>query len=240
MNELLNYWTFSRLSVLAALRKRVSLSDSWKRFQEWRLSLGPDRSPAGDQRPWITFDAFDALENRIREGFSVFEYGMGGSTLYFLKMGCRVASVDHDELWWNKLSAQIESLPGASERWSGKLVLPEPMQVLKGEVAFASGMKKYSGMDFTEYVRELGKHDDNSFDLVLVDGRARVEAAFIAAEKVKPGGLVILDNSERARYQAIHEQFAARGWKSQRYFGPGPYVISEFWETTFFERPLAS
>ena len=41
---------------------------------------------------------------------------------------------------------------------------------------------------------------DASLDLVVVDGRARVECARRAMPKVKPGGLLLLDDTSRERY----------------------------------------
>lgn len=41
---------------------------------------------------------------------------------------------------------------------------------------------------------------DNTFDLIMVDGRDRVACVASSMRLLKPGGLFVLDNSERPRY----------------------------------------
>ena len=45
-------------------------------------------------------------------------------------------------------------------------------------------------------------------DFVLVDGRARRSCALKAMDKLKKGGILVLDNSERKRYHQVHKSFA--------------------------------
>ena len=51
---------------------------------------------------------------------------------------------------------------------------------------------------------------EDSFDFVLIDGRARVECAYNALSRVRPGGFLLLDNSEWEKYAPIFA--AAAGW----------------------------
>lgn len=44
---------------------------------------------------------------------------------------------------------------------------------------------------------------DEFFDFILVDGRDRVKCVESAHKKIKPNGILILDNSERERYSAV-------------------------------------
>ena len=44
-----------------------------------------NNSPLESELPWIAFDAIKYLDKRILPGDQVFEYGSGGSTLYFAK-----------------------------------------------------------------------------------------------------------------------------------------------------------
>lgn len=52
------------------------------------------------------------------------------------------------------------------------------------------------------YVSQIDAFADASFDVVLIDGRARPACICHSVAKVKPGGMLILDNSDRAYYLA--------------------------------------
>ena len=72
-----------------------------------------------------------------------------------------------------------------------------------------SGKRGFAGLDFTDYVQAA---DDlaGSFDLVVVDGRAREACLTRAADRLAPEGLVVVDNVDRARYRAAIAELAAR------------------------------
>src|SRR3972149_5458066 len=63
------------------------------------LSRIPGRTPITDRRPWMTYPAVNWLQRRVRPGMRVFEWGMGGSTMFFLNTGAHVTSVEHDAAW---------------------------------------------------------------------------------------------------------------------------------------------
>jgi tRNA A58 N-methylase Trm61 len=60
------------------------------------------------------------------------------------------------------------------------------------------------------------------YDIVIVDGRDRVRCALNAAERLKAGGVIIWDNSERPRYAKGVKQLGKLGFKQLDFFGPVP------------------
>jgi hypothetical protein len=53
--------------------------------------------------------------------------------------------------------------------------------------------------------------------------------------KIKQGGIILLDNSEREEYLSALNYFVKPGWKIQHFWGPGPSAIwPVFWRTTAF------
>ena len=74
----------------------------------WRASLDPGRNALADHMPWISFAAVDFLENVLNGNMVVFEYGAGGSTLFFAKRVKRVVSVEHDPGWYREVVREIE------------------------------------------------------------------------------------------------------------------------------------
>ena len=88
---------------------------------------------------------------------------------------------------------------------------------------------------FDDYIAAIDEFSDDSLDIVVVDGMCRVECARRAAEKVKPNGIVILDDTNWQFLLPPPEIF--EGWESLTLSGykssSGPVLYS----TTFFRRP---
>ena len=55
--------------------------------------------------------------------------------------------------------------------------------------------------DWDAYVHAIDAEPDASFDVIAVDGRKRVPCLLQAIRKVKPGGLLVLDDAQRERYE---------------------------------------
>ncbi|MCC7232945.1 MAG: hypothetical protein IT242_08390 [Bacteroidia bacterium] len=133
----------------------------------------------------------------------VFEYGGGGSTLFFLsRMQINtVITAEHDGTWFHELEKTIRNL-GLSG-WKGMYLPPENSASVadpSDPSGYISNHPDFRGMEFGKYARSIDAFDNNFFDLVLIDGRARPSCLFHAISKVKSGGLLILDNSEREYY----------------------------------------
>lgn len=157
--------------------------------------------------PWLTFGAILALQERVRPGMSVFEFGSGGSTLFWLARGAaEVVSVEHDPAWHEVVAARL----AGNVQTDLRLVLPES-GAAGGDVAdptrFLSDDEAFRGFSFECYVRQIDPFPDGHFDILLVDGRARPACIAHGAAKVKPGGLLILDNAERSYYTAQTRRF---------------------------------
>jgi len=100
---------------------------------------------------------------------------------------------------------------------------------------YISSDARYQGQAFVNYAKSIDPYPDAYFDIVLIDGRARPSCVAHAQHKVKVGGYLILDNSERDEYRWIHESLANDLWKKQSFYGPGPYVMN-FWGTTYWQK----
>ncbi len=176
------------------------------------------RGALKDALPWMPFPAIAWLEATIRPEMRVFEYGSGGSTLFWARRGATVVSVEHDEAWLARLRQAIP--PGARERIT--LLARPPSPGLAGE--FASASPGCAGLCFRDYVLAIEEFPAASFDLVVVDGRARSACLNHAASRVRPGGWLLLDNSERPGYREAVERLS-RQWPRQDFEGLNPYQI---------------
>lgn len=181
------------LSMAGELRRHPR---EWPYALRWLHSLLPGHSPLYDQMPWITFRAIDWLAAYLKPDMAVFEYGAGGSTLYLAKRVRSVVSVEHDEGFYQLVRDYI-SEQGVR---NCELLLRKPTPCTDADLEYASHQGKHQGFCFESYVKVIDQYPDASFDLVMVDGRARVACLKRAIAKVKPGGVVMLDNSDRPAY----------------------------------------
>jgi len=166
----------------------------------------------------------------------VLEYGIGGSTLFFLERGCNVISIEHDPEWAQKLYSQVFPL---SSRW--QLLLIPPVKVNRKmnketDVEYASSYPGYTELSFQRYARAVENYEDGFFDVVQIDGRARVACFKHAIKKVKRNGFLVLDDSERERYAEAHRLADFLGWSKTEFFGPTPYQNC-FQSTCVWRRP---
>lgn len=180
------------------------------------------------QQPWITFLAMKWLEDRIHPRFSVLEYGSGGSTLFFASRCRHVVTVEHDPSWAAAMRSAIDSF---GYRVDLRLVPPELNQSIP---TIPSQRFPDPGADFSAYVSVASEFPDDSFDVISIDGRARCACIAACRSKLKPGGMLMLDNSERADYSIAADLLD--GWTRHDFFGIG-LVNIEPWCTTIWCRP---
>jgi precorrin-6B methylase 2 len=166
-------------------------------------SLLPGHSPLDDVIPMMTFRAVAWLRRYLQPRMQIFEYGSGGSTPFFARRVEHVVSVEHDPEWYARTEERLRSLgldnctyvlrpaqPGANER-------------------FASTDPAYRGLNFEAYVKTIAGYPDRRFDLVSVDGRARVACVLEAIAKVRSGGFLLLDDADRAEYAEALDALAS-------------------------------
>jgi hypothetical protein len=195
-------------------------------FPEWYRSHQPGLSPLVEHRPWITYQARVFLERLLHPGMVVLEYGCGGSSLFFLRRVARLVSVEHDPAWHRQVLQEIEKC--GFRHGEIHLVRDETRDTTR----------PICDADTPHYVAFIDAFPDATFDLVLVDGEARVSCFHHACPKLKMGGWLVLDNSERPEYAEIHRCLAEMNWKKVSFFGPVPYN-SEFGETAFWQKSNA-
>lgn len=218
---------------------KASYVRSYLYIYQWWKSLKPNRGPLADQKPWIVYDSLKFLDSIVNKEMIVFEYGTGGSSAYFSKKVKQVFSVEHDKEWLRKTAMTINSI--GNNNWNGAFInaLHDPIFENKDSLVptdYISHLTAFKGKHFFNYASYIDQFDNGFFDIVMIDGRARTSCFIHAKGKVKIDGYLILDNSERDRYDAIHATLKNEGWLKFNFFGPGPYVDSEFWQTTIWQR----
>jgi hypothetical protein len=158
----------------------------------------------GRPLPWYTYPFIFFLESRIKPDFNVFEYGSGNSTRWYGARVKKVVAVEHDFQWVQMISSN----------------LPANSEVLSRERGDA-------------YIHAV-KEKNSLYHLIAVDGRDRVKCVEAAVEFLTPDGVLILDNSERERYQKAKSVMAAKGFRSIDFRGMIPIVGHESCTTIFY------
>ena len=138
------------------------------------VALDQRRRPAD---PWLTRAAISILESWLRPDDVGFEWGSGRSTVWLTERVRRLVSVEHDPAWYGTVRKRLVAA-GLLERCDYRL---EP-----------DGRDE--GPD-SRYVRAVDEFPENAFDFVLVDGVARVHCALAVLTKLRPGGLLCIDNA---------------------------------------------
>ena len=184
----------------------------WLRLPAARVRARFNHAP---ERPWVVPAAVGWLSRRIRRDWSVLELGAGRSTPWLARRSERVLSLEDNEHWVAETRLRLGQL-GADNVELRRLPVER----------------------FADAVGEL---EDESLDLVLVDflespDALRADAVRAARSKVKPGGLLLLDDSDRPAYASAFELLA--DWRERRFVG-----VKDGWpwvcETTIFRRPPA-
>jgi hypothetical protein len=146
--------------------------------------------------PWWTYDAIGKVEDflKSRPKARVFEYGSGASTVWLAKRAGSVISIDHDAPWVAFSAPRLAELGNAMVELVPADARPDP------DPQFLSGKPGYAGTTFRTYVDAIDRHE-GQFDLIVIDGRARSACLAKSIDRLAPGGMIVFDNSHRARYR---------------------------------------
>ena len=207
-------------------------------FPAWYRCLRRGSSPLQDKIPWITFGAIRFLKRLLTKEMVVYEFGSGGSTLFFANRVKRVYSVEHDTAWFEKVCVAVEKENYSN--WSGHVIEPTidhefSYKNPSNPDACISGSPDYKGYSFRGYAESIRRFPDGYFDLVLIDGRARPSCCKYAYSKVKPGGYIMWDNTERLYYLEWINKLVGKSYRLN-FPGPGPYV-NFFTQTSVWIKP---
>lgn len=160
----------------------------------------------GDPIPWITYPAIDILSARIHKNMRVFEFGSGNSTLWWGKFVREVNTVEHDQRWYEKI----------------KCTMPTNVDL--------KHIKLEYGGEYCKSAIEQGP-----FDIIMIDGRDRVNCLKNSIQAVSEFGVLILDNSDRDDYKDGIEFMLSSGFKQLPLRGLAP-IVNYISETSIFYR----
>jgi hypothetical protein len=163
----LPYWKeFER--TLRSIRANRSLKRIYNEGYGHRLSIfkGEPVDAGGNPVPWFTYPALEYLSQLDLSQKRVFEFGTGGSTSYWCLRAAEVRGVEHNTAWYTRVKTRLPA--------NGAIRLAE---------------------DLSDYVAAIG-NEGGGFDIIVVDGVERRRCCIAALAALRPGGMIILDNSD--------------------------------------------
>jgi len=181
--------------------------------------------------PWLCPSAIEFLKIFLQKEMNGVEFGSGRSTYFFASRSKFVVSVEHHKGWHSKVTKQL--LKEGITNVDYKLIEKEAAKDIKSTPAFYADFnineESFSyRSDYYNYFNALSEYENDFFDYILIDGRARPESLFTSIPKLKSGGLLILDNSERKRYSIVFDKL--QQWETHN-------CTSGLTDTTFWVKP---
>lgn len=150
-----------------------------------------------DDSPWLAPEAIQQIELFLggRESLRVWEWGAGGSTMWFAERAAMVVSVEHDPEWHAQILRRLRERNVSNV---GLMLWTNP----------------------SRYVYAIANHAPMSFGLILVDGVQRNACVLAALGQLQPGDWLILDNTER-EIEYAEALSLLKDWERHDYQGDG-------------------
>lgn len=182
----------------------------WLRYPAAWLHARSGRTP---ERPWIVPASIGWLRRRIGSDWSILELGSGRSTAWFARRAARVICLEDNEYWYSRTRERLEE--------AGLTNVDLRLRPLE------------------DFPRQVSSLPDGGFDLAVIDFLEspevrRIDCIRPALSKVRPGGYLLLDDSDRPGYAEAFELLD--GWRFRKFSG-----VKDEWpeacETGVFRRP---
>ena len=145
----------------------------------------------GNPIPWWTYSFNDFIRDRLNNEMEIFEFGSGSSSIYLAKKVKNITSVEHDKSWYELVKSKM----------------PQNVILIFKKLEYGG---KYSKSILEE---------DKLFDIVIIDGRDRVNCCINSVKKLKENGVIIFDDAHREKYQEAYKYLIDNGFKRLDFTG---------------------
>jgi len=159
--------------------------------------------------PWYTYPAIEYLASFDFQDKTVFEFGSGNSSKYWASRAQSVISVEDDKAWYEQVS---------NEKSANQTILHHADEQGYAQALPAQGRQ---------------------FDIIIIDGKWRMSCTKAAVNHLKEGGLIILDNSDRAGEKECSAFLRQQGFYQIDFTGFGP-INNYCWSTSIFIKAATS
>lgn len=204
--------TESYISLINPARIKTLLSFGLKGYLSeigWFKSF-ETKTPLGrnsEPIPWVTYSFIDFIADRIQKDHTIFEFGSGNSTFYYAERAQKVVSVEHDQAWYEKILATKPS---------------------NSEMIFC---ELQNDGDYSKMPESLGL----KFDIIVVDGRDRVNCCYRSPAALSERGVIVLDDSERESYVSALSFLKNQGFRELSFSGISPGLFYRKSTSVFYK-----
>ena len=129
--------------------------------------------------PWLTANAVEVLTSLLSPQDEGIEWGSGRSTIWFAGRVAKLTSIETDPFWYSRIEGQLRE----SDLTNVNYIFREAVIASKSHLA--------------AYVGLADSFLSDSLDFALVDGLFRSACATRVLEKLRAGGLLIIDDVHR-------------------------------------------
>jgi hypothetical protein len=163
---------------------------------------------AGQPIPWVTYSFIDFIKERLNKQHQIFEFGSGNSTFFYAKYAGIVVSVEHNKDWFNKIQS----------------AKPSNSTMIFSDLVY--------GADYCQSPLKLAQ----KFDVIIVDGRDRVNCCKQAIAALSNEGVIVLDDSERVIYTEAINFLLENGFKHLSFSGISPGLFYHKSTSVFYKK----
>ncbi|MFA6264032.1 MAG: class I SAM-dependent methyltransferase [Candidatus Babeliales bacterium] len=165
--------------------------------------------------PWLTEEAINFLELFLqnKRDAKILEFGSGASTIWFAQRTKNLVSIEHNAHWFKTVLDKLKA---------DKTVINVKLSLKK-----------------RPYHTACDAFPDETFDLILVDGRNRKLCIINSLRILKRGGILMLDNAERSYYQCVINEYL-KNWKVYKTIQKTPDACGfcyPNWQTNWWIKP---
>ena len=157
--------------------------------------------------PWVTYPYIAFIANRLNTSMKVFEFGSGGSTLYYAARVARIDSVEHDQKWFEQTRSRMPANVGLNYC----------------ELSVDDN-------DYSNFASKSGE----KYDLIIIDGRDRVNCCINSFSALSEAGVLVLDDTERDEYLPAAQFLTQNGFRRIDFWGLAPCITYLKCTTIFY------
>ena len=203
-------------------------------FKDYVLdNIGSKKLHINEELPWITRESFHFINSVLSDNLSIFEFGSGGSSIFFLKRAKHFVSVEHNSDWYQKVSHLINS-KNYSRKKIDYFLRESSGQIEENYISISDKELELISNFYDDYISVIDSYSDNYFDLIIIDGKSRIKALDKSIPKLKCGGYLIFDNADRIHYQKRLKEI--NDWMVLESYGPTIFDMS-FNQTNVYQKP---
>lgn len=205
MNRLIKVITNYRL-----LRMLLSMQSSGYLYEIGWINSFESKRPVdknGKALPWVTYSFIDFIEDRLNKNLNIFEFGSGNSTLWYASKVNTVTSVEHDKNWFEEV----------------KLTMPKNVNI------------NYVPLEYNGAYSKFLNNYEKKFDIIIIDGRDRVNCIIQSISCLNETGVMVLDDSQRDRYIKGVDFLLSKKFKKIDFHGISPGLFYKKTTTIFYK-----